>query len=116
MITRRLTKDNDWTFGNGKANYLKDNEAVLQNVTTRIRSFKYDWFLDEDANIDWFSILGSRDNKQTILDEVKRVTLQTDGVTKVNKITILETDKRGANIEMELETIYKILNKFEVTI
>jgi len=112
MKVRRLV-DNDWSFGNGKANYLKDNDAVFQNVFTRLRSFKYDWFLDIDANIDWFNILSQRENKQTIIDEVKRVTLQTDGVTKINKLELLETGNRTVTILLNFDTIYKALNDLE---
>lgn len=110
MKVRRLNNDKDWTFGNGQANYLKDNDAVLQNVTTRLKSFKNDWFLDGDANIDWFNILGSKENKQTIINEVERVTLQTEGVTKINSIELTETENRGANILINLDTIYTVNN------
>ena len=110
MKIRRLSDDDDWTFGNGKANYLKDNDAVLQNITTRLKSFKNDWFLDSDANIDWFNILGSKENKQTIINEVERVTLQTVGVTKINLIELTETENRGAKISINLDTIYTVNN------
>lgn len=110
MKVRRLDKNNDWTFGNGKANYLKDNNAVLQNVATRLKSFKNDWFLDGEANIDWFTILGSKENKQTIINEVERVTLQTEGVTKINLIEITETEHRAAKISIVLDTIYTVNN------
>ena len=108
MKVRRLNKNNDWTFGNGQANYLKDNEAILQNVATRIKSFKGDWFLDGDANIDWFNILSSKENKQTIINEVERVALQTDGVTRVNDIILEELDQRNARLSINIDTIYTI--------
>ena len=110
MRVRRLDSNGDWTFGNGQANYIKDNEAILQNVTTRLKSFKYDWFLDVEANIDWFNILGSKENKQTIIREVERVTLQTEGVTKINNIELIETGNRTAKISVNLDTIYTINN------
>ena len=96
MKVRRLDTNNDWTFGNGQANYLKDNDAVLQNVATRLKSFKNDWFLDSDAHIDWFNILGSKENKQTILNEVERVVLQTEGVMKINSLELVEIIDRNA--------------------
>jgi len=111
MKVRRLDKNKDWTFGNGQANYLKNNDAVLQNVTTRLKSFKNDWFLDGDANIDWFNILGSKENRKTILFEVSRVTTQTEGVTKINSIEIQEeSETRAASILINLDTIYTVNN------
>ena len=116
MKVRRLNKDNDWSFGNGKANYLKDNDAILQNVATRIKSFKNDWFLDGESHIDWFTILGSKENKQTIINEVERVTLSTEGVTKINLIELSESDQRSAKISIVLDTIYSINNSLGLKI
>lgn len=110
MQVRKLDENDDWSFGNSKANYIKDNDAVLQNVTTRLKSFKNDWFLDQDANIDWFNILGNKDTRETIIKEVERVTLQTEGVTKINTIELDEGDLRSAKINIDLDTIYTVNN------
>lgn len=117
MQVRQLDDNQDWMFGYGKANYLKDNDAILQNVQTRLKSFKNDWFLDLDANIDWFNILGQKDTKETIIKEVERVTLQSEGVTRVNSIE-LDEDKttRAAKININLDTIYSINNSLGVTV
>jgi hypothetical protein len=116
MKVRRLDGDGDWTFGNGKANYLKDNNAVLQNVATRIKSFKNDWFLDGEAHIDWFTILGSKENKQTIINEIERVALSTEGVMKINLIELSKSDNRSAKISIVLDTIYSINNSLGLEI
>jgi len=105
MRVRALDTNGDWTFGNGEANYIKGNDAILQNVSTRLKSFKNDWFLDLNANIDWFTILGTKNNKQQILDEVNRVVLETFGVTKINSINISTVD-RNARIDINLDTIF----------
>lgn len=117
MQVRQLNEDQDWMFGYGKANYLKDNDAILQNVQTRLKSFKNDWFLDQDANIDWFNILGQKETKETIVKEVERVTLQTDGVTRINLIELNENkETRNATINIDLDTIYTINNSLGVTV
>jgi hypothetical protein len=117
MQVRELDEDQDWKFGYGKANYIKDNNAILQNVQTRLKSFKNDWFLDQDANIDWFNILGQKDTKETIIKEVERVTLQTEGVTRINLIEITTDNKtRNAKINIDLDTIYTINNSLGVSV
>lgn len=111
MQVRQLDENKDWTFGNHKANYIKNNDAILQNVQTRLKSFKNDWFLDQDANIDWFNILGQKDTKETIIREVERTTLQTEGVTKINIIELNTDDtNRTATINIDLDTIYSTNN------
>lgn len=106
MSTRKLDSSGDWTFGQGKANYIRRNEEIKQNVVTRIKSFKFDWFLDTQANIDWFNILSQKSNQNTILREVERVVLNTDGVTEITRLEITNLVKRDATILIEFTTIY----------
>ncbi len=119
MVTKRLDENNDWTFGNGLANYLKDNEATLQNVMTRLKSFKNDWFLDTETNIDWFNILGSKTNEATIIKEIERVTLETEGVVRVNSIKLTydsDNGNREASVFMDIATAYSEANILNLTI
>lgn len=106
MSVSKLDENKDWTFGKSKMNYITESNEILQNVETRIKSFKDDWFLDTEANIDWFTILGNRKNKQTITDEVRRVTLATDGVVSVDKIEVSINEKRQATIILQYTDIY----------
>ncbi|QEO57551.1 hypothetical protein [Francisella marina] len=106
MIVSKLDINHDWTFGKSLANYHKNNDsAISQNIKTRLLSFKNDWFLDTEANIDWINILGSKNNKQIIEDEVLRVTSQTFGVARVTAIEIITT-QRKAKINVTFDTIY----------
>jgi hypothetical protein len=106
MATRALDSNDDWTFGKGIANYKTNDEEIAQNVKTRLRSFKNDWFLDIDANIDWFSILGNKNNEKTIISETIRVVKGTSGVIRVNSVDIASIDsQRGATIYVDYDTI-----------
>jgi len=116
MKIRRIDKNWDWTFGNGIANYATDNEAVLQNVATRIKSFKYDWFLDNEANIDWFKILSMKDNEDIIKSEIERVVLESEGVIRIKSLEITKLDNRRILIELILDTIYEVNSKLGVEV
>ena len=111
MRVRRIDENGDWTFGQGLLNYAKDNEAVAQNVKTRIKSFRNDWILDITANIDWFTLMSSRNNEETILSEVRRVCKATYGVQSVNAVELTnitgnDEQLREANISVSLTTIF----------
>lgn len=106
MKVRRIDADGDWTFGQGLANYITKAPMVRQNVVTRIKSFKFDWFLDVDAEIDWFNILGSKNNEKIILTEIERVTLATEGVRTIDRLRINSITKRDASIELIFTTIH----------
>jgi hypothetical protein len=119
ITVRKLDNNKDWTFGQGLANYQDKDNAIAQNVSTRLKSFMFDWFLDQQANIDWFNILGQKNNKQVILNVVKTTVLNTDGVISVSDILILDgTDmqSRMLQIQVNFTTIYNTFLEEEVTI
>ena len=81
------------------------DNAIIQNVKTRLKSLKNDFFLDGESNIDWFGILGQIKNQNTVLNEIYRVTLATDGVVEINDIQIVNLEKRNATIAIDFATI-----------
>jgi len=98
--------DDDWTFGNGRANYIANAEAIRQNVKTRLRSFQNDWFLDIAANIDWITLNGTRNNESQILREIERVVLATEGVVKILEYGVEKIENRHAVIKVKFSTIF----------
>ena len=107
MTVSALDSNGDWTFGNGRANYLVTSQRVRQNVKTRILSFRNDWLYDTEAEIDWFNILGNRSNEQTILREVERVALATDGVKTIEQLSVVvDRANRQAEIVLSYTDIY----------
>lgn len=107
MRVSRLAASGDWTFGRGRANYLVRSDAVLQGLMTRLRSFTDDWFLDIDAGIDWISLLGSRNSEQQIKNNVERVTLETDGIARIDLLELnVNRAERHAIIRLQVTTIF----------
>lgn len=108
-MIRSLSEDDDWTFGRHRTG----QEEIAQNLKTRLLSFKNDWFLDNEANIDWWSLLGTKNNEQIIINEVTRVTLDTDGVVSINSLdTTLKN--RNITISVAVTTIYgEITTEFD---
>lgn len=104
MRVRRLN-GHDWTFGRGRADYVKDQAAIAQNIKTRLLSFKNDWFLDIDANIDWMNLLGQRGTEKIIENEVARVILTTSSVVRINSLS-LQNKERRVIIEANITTIF----------
>ena len=117
MRVRSLDSNGDWSWGNGKANYKVDTDFVKQSVVTRIKSFKYDWFLDIDANIDWWNILGQKNNEAIIRSQVYKTVVETEYVTKINSLEIsTDTTTRNATISIDINTVFGEINNLEVTI
>jgi hypothetical protein len=107
MSVSRLDLDKDFTFGRSLANYALKSNEIAQNVSTRLKMFKFDWFLDMQDGIDWVDILGNRANKDIILSEVERIVLATNGIAKLKNISIDSIDSnRGASISIDYNDIY----------
>ena len=107
MKVRQLDKNGDWTFGNSQNNYINKKEALKQNVVTRIKSCKNDWFLDSEANIGWWDILGIKNNEGIIKNQVYNTVVTTYGVTSIKNIDIqIDSATRKATIKIDLKTIY----------
>jgi len=110
MIIRALDSDNDWTFGKGKQNYLKNLDSLKLNITTRLKSWKGDCFYAPAEGVDYNNFLdvGTKD----FLDrDIKRVILQTEGILIINSYSsILDRDTREVSIEANINTIYGNIN------
>lgn len=106
MRVRALDSSDDWTFGKGHANYLTGSLAIAQNVKTRLRSFKNDWYLDVDAGIDWFELLGNLGTQRRIIRAVEKAVLQTEGVVTVSRVEIIANVNRKAAIEVNYTDVY----------
>ena len=117
MRVRGLTADGDWSWGNGKANYKNDSKFIKQSVVTRVKSFKYDWFLDIQTNIDWWNILGQKNNEEIIRSQVYKTVSETEGVTAIKSLEInTNTETRNATITISLKTVFDDIDDLEITI
>ena len=105
MIFRNLDSNGDWNFGQGLANYVAQNAAIGLNIRTRIYSWLNDCFFDMQAGIDWWNRLGSKNQKGLLDADLRRITLQSDGVTGlVSFDSVLTVRSYSANISVN--TIY----------
>jgi len=105
-IVRSLDNNHDWNFGSGKQSYLVDNNAIAQNVQTRLYSFLNDCFFDMDAGIDWLRLLGTKNTENEIVLSCKAVILETDEVVRVNSLSASVNSSRNITIEYNIDTNY----------
>lgn len=87
MIVRALDANGDWTFGAGKNNYLQGAAAVGQAIATRCLSFLGDCFFATDAGIDWFNLLGGK-NQLNLQLALSSTILNTPNVISLTALSI----------------------------
>ncbi len=89
MIFRNLDADSDWRFGKGKNDYAQGQAAIALNIKTRIKSWVGDCFFAQTAGIDWVNRLGSKNQRALLEADLRRVILQSEGVTGLVKVDIV---------------------------
>ncbi len=106
MIFRELDENGDWTFGKGKNNYLRGKQALMLNLKTRLLSFLGDCFFDLSAGIDWFNLLGAKDQLSLKLS-ISTAILNTPDITGIISLDLSVNPKtRSASIIYNVSSVY----------
>ena len=81
---------NDLAYKNGKIQWVKGDDEIIQRVRTRLRRMFGEWFLYYSAGIPYYngSMLGANDYDYTRLT-IKNEILSTRGVTECSAINII---------------------------
>jgi len=105
MIFRNLTGESDWCFGKGKQDYLTENNAIMKNIETTLKTFLTECFFDLTLGVSWFTLLGQKNTEFVILS-LKNKILNCYGVTRVTDIVFELDINRKATISYDVDTIY----------
>lgn len=105
MIFRTLDSNWDWNFGRGLSDYSEETMAIAYDVKSKILSWYGDCFFDADAGIDWKNILGTKDQKEVLDLNVKRIVSDEEGITE---ITFFDSaiENRKYTCTIRFKTIY----------
>lgn len=108
MRVRALDDNHDWLFGKGINDYLFGNAAIAQNIDTRLSSFLGNCFFDIATGIDWYNLLGAKD--QTALNlAISSTILNTDMVTGILQLSV------GLNAARQFSVSYKVQTSLSTT-
>lgn len=102
---RALDTDGDWLFGKGANDYFQGNDAIMQNIKTRLSMFLGDCFFDLGAGIDWFNFLGSK-NKTPLALAISATILNTAFVTGMLQLSLTLSSTRVLSIRYQVQTVY----------
>lgn len=83
MIIRNIDKNNDWTFGFGKTNYIKEGNAIALDIKLRIQEFYQDCFFALQSGIEWERRLGYTKQKDLLDSDIYRIVSTTPGVYNI---------------------------------
>lgn len=120
MRYRRLDSNGDYTFGNGKYDFLVDIEAVPQAVQTKLKLFRGEWWEDLSEGLPFFQEIAGQFIKS---DEDKDIVTKLycnriSDVPEFNSFLSVEADfdfeKRIYSLKADIDTTYGIINDMEV--
>lgn len=108
MIVRALDSEGDWLFGKGKQDYLTNQDAIAQSIKTRLSMFLGDCFFATNQGIDWFNLLGSKNQLQLNL-AISAVILNTENVTGILQLSSELTPSRKFTVRYSVQTTFSVL-------
>lgn len=105
MRFRALDVSGDWTFGIGLQNYAQAQAAVAFSIATRLRSFLNDCFFAPQEGIDWFNLLGSK-NEAALIFSIRSIILGTSGVSSLTDLSSNLDRNRNLSLRYAVTTVY----------
>ena len=110
MTFRSLDSDRDWTWGNGRQNYLVLEDAINENVRTALWVFRGEIFWNTVFGVNWWNLIG-RTNAATTSAEIilqcRTMIVQCYGVAKINKVLpIINSRTRSLSVTYNISTIF----------
>lgn len=111
MIYRKLTPEGDYSFGQSRANFLSDLEAVAQAVKTRLQLWKETFWRDLQDGLPLFQEIlgtpGSQSNIQRIDAIIQGRILGTQGVLGLPRYSsAFDPETRAYQFTATVQTIY----------
>jgi len=104
MIRRSFDSNGDYSINS----FIDQSAATIQAVTTRLRLFKGEWFLNLDSGVPWFQRVFVKPARLGEIERIIRSTiLQTEGVDKLTKFDLVfDSSTRKLSVGFEGTTIY----------
>lgn len=113
MKFRGLTTEGDWKFGAGRQSYAIDNDAIILNIETTLKTFLSECFFDTQVGLPWFDLIDSK-NKDIIVLAIKSALVECYGVLRVTEIEYTWSSARELIIKYWIDTIF--FNRYQGTV
>ena len=107
-IVRALSGSGDWLFGKGLNDYASNQAEIALDIQMNLSSFLGDCFFSVNSGIDWFNLLGGK-NQLAINLAVNAAILNTSGVTSLLQTNISLSQARILTIQYKVQTVYSVL-------
>lgn len=83
MRIRNIDKNNDWRFGKGLSDYVRDAYAVGLDIKLCIQEWYNDCFFNLQKGIDWETRLGYKNQKDLLDEDIYNIASNVEGVLSI---------------------------------
>lgn len=104
-IVRSLDEDGDFTFGKGRSNYIESENALRQNVVTRLKQYKNNWEFDKTLGIDYDYFLSTKQSRRSLEDQIRIMILSTPDVRRIIDLSVT-VNEREMTLKATISSIY----------
>lgn len=101
----------DWTFGQGRGNYLTGEAEINQDIATALKVFLGECFFDTGFGVDWWNLIGAKAAKaaDSIILQCRKVIAERPGVTKITAVTAtIDRNTRALRISYNVSTVFSL--------
>lgn len=103
-IIRANDANNDWIYGLGSNAYKVNNDAIAQDIQTKLQEWVGDCFFNLTAGIDWINRF-SDGNSNRLEKEIRSLILKVNNVVNVNNISVDLTNRNFVAF-YDVQTVY----------
>lgn len=116
MKYRKLDSAGDYVIGSGADFLVNSPEAVAQAISTRLKLWKGEWFVNKNEGTPWNQeVLGKRYAGRNPDSVIKQRILGTDGVTGISSYSSsYDGNSRQFSVTATVETQYGAVQISEV--
>lgn len=104
MIIRGLDDNGDFIFGVGGNAYKIKQDAIMQNIATKIREWVGDCFFNNNAGIDWINRLSVNQQDQLTAD-LQALIINCYGVVNLTQLSV-NLDGRDFSVVYTVQTYF----------
>lgn len=83
MRIRNVDKNNDWLFGKGQLDYVRDAYAVARDIKMKLQEWAGDCFFALQNGIEWDVRLGAHNQKSLLDKDIYNIASSVEGVLNI---------------------------------
>lgn len=115
-MIRAIDASGDFSFGQGRQNYLSGEAEINQDIATALKVFLGECFFNTSAGVDWWNLLGKSDLAGILL-QCRAVIASRAGVTKITSVNAyLNALTRALIVDYKVSTIFSLQTANSVAI